>query len=617
MRGRYVVCALVLLLAAPALTHIVDCDYNSGYDDCYLKLPYCMQYKVDAYADQEKANFTCLKCDPGYEPIKGGLTDLPLDFRLPDFGKLGKEYLMLCKRTKTPVDGITCSNPLCQSELPHCIRHLFTPINDEIGTYSCIACDENFTLRVLAPLNLSTSPELVKKLCTRKNETRECGEACQAEFPGCKRYSISKNLFVTENENVKELADFQCVEAYPGYEIRNIRVRESTETSVVKDLTIPLYQSPIMNCDDNNCRHVLPNCLKYVYRGLKSSQIVYTCIQCEAAYQPRPVLTPKPSIPVMALNHQFIQVCQIKNATNVPCDDRCKQEFPGCDLLTVWDSGFSLSIDYLDAKLRCEKCAPGFNQLEDESKRIIHQVYPLLDNVKVRCQPEEVATPTDCDEECRKKYPHCLKYTAVFDPTDPPSKENFRCHLCEKDFEPTTDGDIKEWFSSSMRNVCKFKPTNGTMACTGDCSDIFPDCETVSVTHDENGHSTYQCHKCRAGFYPIPYDRKIPGKIANLNSIMKDKPRIYLCAERPSYIYQSIFKCDRKDFELMDHHECQNQPNCKLVVSVRDLDHAREFFRCVLCNQGYRLKSKVPHSYDIDQDQCEPESAALKSLRLA
>lgn len=284
------------------------------------------------------------------------------------------------------------------------------------------------------------------------------------------------------------------------------------------------------------------------------------------------------------------------------------REFPGCDELTIKDASSLVSANFQEAQFKCDSCGKGFHPYDDDSKLIVHGFYQLIKNVKVVCQPNEIREAADCDVECRKKYPHCLKYVALIDSNDPPSMENFRCQQCEEGYEPTTDGDFEPWFTGSQRVVCKPKPTDGPKDCTGNCKEDFPNCDQITIRHGENGHSEYECNKCSAGFFPIAYNPKSPGSLKEHDSVMKYKPRIYLCAEKASHMYNNIFKCDRKDYELLDHFECLTQPNCKLVVRVRDLDLGKDYYRCVLCKAGYRPKSTLPHGYDLNQDQCEQQS---------
>lgn len=617
MRIRILILVLLSLLSSRIAAKTVDCDYNTGYEECYLRLPYCRQYEISPDSDaQDFGTFTCLKCDAGFIPIPGGVKKVPYELSIPEFEKMGVEYIHLCKRVASPEGGLPCNNPVCQKELPQCERYSFQPISEEMGKFTCLSCNELFNVRENAPEAFPAWNTAVKHLCSRKSESRECGAKCQTELPGCKRYKVYRNTFEDIENGEKETAFFECLQAHDGYNIRNIRVKENTDPTIVKDLTIPLYDSPIYDCSDANCRHVLPNCQKYAYRGMTQARFLYICTQCDSNFQPKEVFNFYPSINLLAQRDEFVRVCEVKNIKNADCDDKCKQEFPGCDRLTIWEAGYPISEFIQQAKFRCDQCANGYKQINIDGETLVHANYPLSYNVKVRCQPEPVLKPKVCDEECRKKYPHCEQFIAAFDPSDDPSRESFRCVQCEEGYEHTTDPFIQFWFSGSPRVVCKRKITAGPVDCTGSCKDDFPNCERISISHGFEGHSEYRCHQCSAGFFPIAYDRDVPGKLGYRDGIMKDKPRIYLCAEKPTHVYNSLFRCDRKDFEIVDHDECYIQPNCAYLVTVRDLLRGRTSFRCIQCRRGFKLKKEIPHSYDLDQDQCERDSMTLLSTLL-
>lgn len=584
----------------------VECDNITGDEECQVLLPYCSKYTVYGEDEMEEvSNFVCTECEPGFEPVADGIKNIPRNYNLPDLKRSGLEFLQLCKRIDTPVEGVNCNSHWCRKELPFCYKYKFTKENDKFGYFECLECDPLFDTRGKLETSKATNFYQIKRTCTRKMEIRECGEICQEELPGCKKYMVSNKMFTTYDSVEIETAEFECLEPLEGYEIMSRFVRSDTNPGLQKETTLASFQSTLQSCSDIKCRHALPYCLKYVTNQQTGDFVLYTCQECQVGYKPKVNYRAYGSISHMARNSQFAMVCEAVEIDQAKCDSRCQQEIPGCLTFSIYNPNYNLGISIQTAKYACNVCAEGYEGVMEIDDVVVHSDFNVLLNTKVRCRPLDVSQPTPCDDYCRRKYPHCLKYTAQKDDFDPPSEENFRCHQCDEGYEPTSSGDSLPWFAGYERVVCKRKATGEIFTCDSTCQKEFPGCEQMSITNGKGDHNSYQCHKCSEGKFPIPYEKGNPGKLGYHDSIMRNSNTLYLCAEKKSQMYLSLYTCQFKDPNIFDHIECFDQRNCQRIVSMRDLDTGVISNRCVLCKNGFQLKANPPHYYDIDQDQCE------------
>lgn len=612
--GSLLICLLICGLQAEKL-YDVKCDNITGEEECQQLLPYCSTYAIFEDEDfDDLFTFTCTQCEPGFEAIPGGVKGVPRDYKLPSLKKLGIDFLQLCKRADTPAEGVNCNSYWCKRELPLCYKYTFKKDSDTHGFFDCLECDQMFTPREKSTTATITDLHVFKRTCARRLETRECGETCQEELPGCTKFKVSDSKFITVGPTEVERATFECLIPLEGYEVMKTLVTADTHPEIQKDTTLPNFQSSLQSCSDVECRHVLPYCLKYVTTQVRGEEVMYTCQTCQAGYKPKNNYRSFGSISKLARSNQYVKLCEAVTVSGIDCDSRCQQEMPGCKKFSISETSYLVGESIQSAKYSCDQCEDNYIKVDLDNSTIVHQNYKVTDNVKVVCRPKDVSEPVLCDEQCRKKYPHCKKYTAQKDEDEPASEESFRCWECDEGYEPTTSPDTQHWFSGFERVVCKHKETKGQIACDENCQKEFPHCEQLSITKNKEGHNSYQCHKCASGKFLIPYQANTAGVLAHHDSEMRLTNTIYLCAEQPYHLYQSLYTCEFADPSIFDHPECFEQRNCRQIVSMRDLIRGRTANRCVQCKGGYRLKAALPHPYDIDQDQCE--AVKLQSTRL-
>lgn len=86
--------------------------------------------------------------------------------------------------------------------------------------------------------------------------------------------------------------------------------------------------------------------------------------------------------------------------------------------------------------------------------------------------------------------------------------------------------------------MCVKNPTNGPVPCDQDCKRNFPWCDSVSVSvQTTNGTSstTYRCHQCQSGYYPIMLYSMDPNESGSMKQEYADRlsrsDKLYLCSQ--------------------------------------------------------------------------------------
>lgn len=613
-----VILVCLALTAKSARIVEMDCDHSTGSDDCLKVLPYCMKYAIDDDPQNEgRTVFSCLECEPGFEPIEGGIKNVPADLFLPDLKAMKVDHLGLCRRISTSEAGVLCNTPQCIKQLPNCWKYTYTKESRNSGTFKCLECHELFVPRsdLKETINATIDFSIQVLTCTRKIESRQCGKNCHLEFPGCSKIEVRDAKIVNYRSQEMETGKFYCSNEAEHFLARQLIFEGSTNQEIPKLTTIPAYQSHIRPCTGTECIHALPKCLTFSTKAeLLQDAFIYKCHQCMPGYAPVADGRYFPWIAEMARTQQYAQVCEAVETPSAVCDDRCRLELPGCEIFSISNPSYVLGPYLQTATYDCLQCLPGYRKSKVEKVTPVQKTFSLRFNVKVRCAPIDVSQPTECDEYCRLKLPHCKKFTSKIDAKDPDTEESYRCHECDEGYEPAVDGVYAEWYTGDIRPVCNKKPTNGPLDCDETCQKEFPRCQRISITEDSIGHNIYKCDQCAPGFYPIQYEPNAAGVLSNKDSDMRDQATIYLCAETPAEIYLNMYICTSRDAHLVDHLECADQPNCRHLVKVWDLAKGgRLWHRCVQCKAGYKLKTAIPHIYDIDQDQCEPATLGTVS----
>ena len=611
---------IVLALAGAAMCQEIpegpiNCDYRLRSEKCFTILPWCRTYTITKDPKNEgKTIFTCNSCDPGFEPIPGGVNNLQLiEFQnIPDVTPFAARAVFLCRRVESK-DPLYCSHPACAKELGQCLKYTITNIIEEeiedgskirAGDYTCLECNEMFEPRFKeAQQKLVLDPTIPKLLCKRKLGTGECGENCQDEMPGCSTYTISKPEIRSRDEFPEEFAQFYCNEAENGYESVMRLEKYNTDTAAVKEIAIREYESGDIDCLDLECRHVFPNCHTYVSISQDDDDNAYICRECRAGYKPLKYQVYGKDFHELYTNKQSVQLCELVNQKSVTPDDYWKEEMPGCTKFTITEAKYDEDGEQ-QAVYTCEQCAAGMEIIHDTNPVAVRKGWDLYDNVKARCRPIAKTNPTPCDEQCRLSLKFCQEYKTGYDADYSDFVERFECTKCDDGFIPTQSPDEEPWYFKTQKHVCKRVPVP-EIDCPEICKETFPNCDRISISKDENGHNVYQCHQCSAGFYPIDYENGVKGRLSAQYNPMRSYNVIYLCSDNPDELYLSKTDCDTADDSIFDSKACHSTVNCDIVAEVRNLLTGKWYEKCLKCPEGYKVKNPRPAYYAYDQSLCE------------
>ena len=594
-----------------------SCDYQLRKDNCYSVLPYCKTWTYE----EDKVNkgfyvFKCEVCEAGFAPLPNGVSKLTLleGEDIPDAYALNQDSIYLCQRVE--IEDVFCGHTACKKELPFCRRYKVKNIkigtvsvkgNKMVGDFECLECEPLYETYPRIPIlkNVTLSPSVPKRLCSRRMETRDCAYSCQFEFPGCKKYQASGLERKVISGVEVESATFKCLEAAPGFEIEMKVSPSSTDFKVPKYIAIKQYQTDSIPCDNIICKHVLPNCNTWSAINYDEKSAEYICTACRAGYNKRPAVKSFDYIAHWATKKN-IQVCQLAPASNLNCDLQCQEELPGCLQYSVWDIS-PFKDDVQTAVYKCDTCQKGFVSLEELEPTLVQSSWEVLDKAKVRCYPEPTPNPTPVTPELKDLLPHCLKYKATYDAQAGYEFLNYECTECEEGFEPNPLEELFSWFIRDERPVCRPTPiedANGA-PCDSKCKETFPGCDRIRVMADYNGRRAYHCTACTAGWSPIPYEIPLRGLLSNPSSPLIMGRRIRLCSQEPNIIYTYREECV-PGANFVDSVACSTFKNCRTILSVSNFETAEAFPVCAECSEGFTPKKTRPHPYDADQTLCEP-----------
>lgn len=603
-----------------------SCDYLLRKDRCYKILPFC---KTWTYVEEENFKgtylFKCEICETGFEPIEKGVGRLTLSEGedIPDPYAMNMDSVQLCRRVET--DNVFCAHPTCKKELPFCRKYNVKNIQEgtvavkgikTIADFECTECEPLFEPypknRILK--NATLSPLIPKLLCSRKEETRECGNQCEIEFPGCKKYSVSNvQRSVISGEQI-EFAMFRCLQALPGYEISMNMVRATTNPSVQKNIALKQYETEVIKCDDIKCRHILPDCKEWSAINYNQDSSEFSCEKCREGYQPR-----SPVRSYDYFSHWFysknLQVCEIKEVQGAVCGEECQEELPGCLKYTVWSVSSNLDGTQR-AKYSCDQCKDGFLRLEDTNPVVVQSTWEISDRTKVRCYPKPTPDPTLVEGSLKDILPNCRLYSSKYDPQISYDYLLYECSECYAEFEPSPLQEIFEWYSRDERPVCRRIRREETygVPCDQNCQKTFPGCGKIKIMDDYSGRKAYHCTQCLDGWFQIPYETPFKGLLSNPSSPLIMSRKIRLCAQSPSILYIDREEC-LPGGNYIDSVRCSMYKNCRTILTVSDFETAEVYDVCDECHQGFTLKMKKPHPYDDDQTLCEPVNKKMEIIQ--
>lgn len=608
MRGITLVFGMLVIMSLACCQPVdeeLTIDFRDKTEESYLRLPYCRRYKFsesDYYS--ERYLFTCLQCEDGFAPVAKGVDNVELNGVVDSFPA---EEITVCQRDPFFEKPMYCSHPHCQKELPQCIQYSLDnydtfEIFDKTtqADFTCLECAEDFEPLAGGMSRDQIDQSVTKQLCTRKTGTFECGIYCQLEFPGCKKVRISK---VSRREE-RETANFECLEGEGQYMPIHVDYRDPTAKEHMKELTILSDSMGTVKCEDLYCQHVFPNCEEYYFIDSGMDYKTYYCKKCAEGFVAKskgftgyvPIL--------MYANKLHGNLCEMQPSVGPrTCDLHCQETLPGCLTYSAKKAEVIQGLDL--ATYKCHKCEEGYEIVEDDSPAPVHSAWNLKDNIKVRCRPKITETPVECDEQCKEFFPHCNRYQIKKDASLSLDVFEYLCLACDEGFEAIENAEIKEWYSSKHKHVCKPKVTTGPVPCDSKCQKAFPQCLSIEVQRNELNHSTYRCHQLQEGYYPISYQDPSPGVLSVKWGPMYRYNTVYLGSQNQFEIYHSKEECI-KDHVSLDAENCWVHKNCKTLALAQDLRSGEQYLKCLQCFNGFKLKKERNRRYAADQSLCEP-----------
>ena len=610
--------ALAFCLAGGVISQeeFVTCDYRQEKPECARRLPFCQTYAYAATDFPQQYKFRCLICDEGFSALnsEGVVARMDEDHNLPDLENK-EDYLELCERTQSE-KILWSSNHVSHKELPHCRRYRIhniqsTPIGsgkfERRGDFECFECKDQFSLSPNQNVTASLDFDEKKRLCQRNLGKIECGPKCQKEFPGCLQVTISKRSFSDDGEH--EYAEFFCNQPMPGYNAINRIIKGNTDPTFIKDLVLPEYQSPLIDCNDNFCDHVIPNCDQYYTMSTSTGKTHYVCTKCRDGFKALELGAYDDDIFELYYQKRRVHVCALTAFENKKLDDDWKREVPGCERLTVKDVTDASSPNQL-ATYTCTQCEDGFEAVENEEvEYVAGKDWNLADRIKHRCRPIILSGDINCDAACRKTFPYCQGYRVSYIEKLFPHMQKFECLQCDDGFEPTSTPAFDAWYSNKQKKVCR--PVETTESeCDELCQEIFPYCQNVSViAAPKTGKNTYVCHACALGHHRISYEDGFLGQISAPENPMRQYNAIHLCTDVVGEVYTAITDCSDTELEVFDQDACHKTVNCKIVARVKHVPTGEQYYKCLECPVGQRVKAFLPGPYELDQRYCEKDDS--------
>src|SRR3990167_494003 len=454
MRGSAVcVWLLLAVLVSSANSRVVFCDQEADRETnlCAERVPQCLEYEyVPNPENPDKFIFRCITCQDGLVPLWTH-KDIPAHEN-----GMPQDILVMCAPNMEGKPASCTSSSCSEGPLKGCLR--YTVENPQFegpgvftGHFKCLECffqyepvPEGVTLKYDASLKSRSAPFSV---CRRKLGIFECGYPCQIEFPGCWRYEVSK-LQGGAQTGKPETANFLCLNVMPSHTFKHQVVTASTNFKVSKQLTYAVYESEVQECNDRLCKAVLPNCQNYYTLGGSHNVIKIYCAMCKQTMTYIPEGAVSSNLINMYVDAQVAIVCNPKQLNSYRCGNECKEEFPGCNILSTVVNTDDDHPRILPAVYRCDECAPGYFKVQNEASVSSWSSNVLADNVKIRCAPNEVTQPTTPTGLLAQLLPHCLKYTATYHrPSGLYNVTQYECQQCENGWEPTSAPHLASWYS--------------------------------------------------------------------------------------------------------------------------------------------------------------------------
>ena len=598
--------SMLLLVFTQGDTKTLKCDFRHFPDiSCSEYLPDCQLYEVAPInIEDDLYRYTCITCDEGFAPTA------PKEEKMGSLGSLPIEPLELCQRveSKSPLSSNSINS--FEKELSNCFKYTVTDLQED-GTahFTCLECNDEFYFSPLpGGVRGSLSRNDPKQVCIRKEGDYECGAACQLlEYPGCQKFRILTRRF-NEKAGIY-VARVICLKPEPGYESKMTLEEHPIDIPVIKDITVPQYQSPVKDCSSRICNLVFPKCEKFYWISESQNRVKYRCVQCSSGYEPLPIeISGLPYVDLVSQDSQLLLCTIVPETSRRLVEPEWKKEFPGCEDLTIRNIQTN-KFGILFAEYACEDCEDDYERVEGDTN------LPVFDRSanKYLCRPTptgENGDPRKCEKDCRVKLPACQEYKLRYDfDIDRSSIEvQYLCTKCDPGFEATGNWTGVAIFDRGVQyDVCEHLPTPSPVQCGPDCKELFPQCDEIDIKRDESGEDIYHCTRCSEGYYPMDYEDGAKGKISNPKNPLRSTSEIHLCAPDQNSIY--IDKLDCRFEKPEEYSNPCNSSNCLLFVKISNLLTKHVTIDCLICKEGFRVKKK--HSlYSYDWEYCEQEAAA-------
>ena len=609
----YVIISSIMLSSLAEEAREINCDYR-GFPDtrCKTLIPHCEAFKVSRM-DSQSTNgvYSCIKCEDGFVP-----TD-------PQIGSVEDQYypdsvLYLCKRV-TWAGALLQSHHTYERELPLCEEYTVTDINEKDNTavFSCMKCDSTLHhTPINGGVRGSIDQDQTKTVCVRNEGIYECGDICQSrEFPGCRRFQVTgRKIDTTVKDRVVYRADLMCIQPVYGFESIMDKLSVLIDLPGIKDLVIPEYLTPFLNCTDPSCRYTIPKCDQFYWVGSTLNRYGYTCNKCSYGYTPLKYEVSDEGYDDLVSKGRMLALCtieeQVIDTTN---DSEWRKDVPGCNKVSVsnvhLDTKGRLVADY-----RCVSCDEGYEQIPYDAYTF--GVFDRDDSTKYLCRP--IPTPEDgpsieCDDHCRFMMTNCKEVKRRYgsDKGQLASYVEFLCTRCDRGFNPSgnwTESYRYDWIV--YHDVCDHIVTGEPIECDDECKDVYPHCNSLLVTWNAYQDDIYQCLECDGEYYPMDYEDDVKGRISNIGNSMRNTREIHLCSPLPSIIYTEKTDCRLSDnlYDTSDYELCMHS-KCRLLVEEYNTYNRVSSLVCLQCADGYTLLYNSRRSlYDEDWDYCIPAS---------
>ena len=409
--------------------------------------------------------------------------------------------------------------------------------SDTAALFECAQCKQYFSknLELRERTGVFNNIGNQFRVCKRAEGTFECGPLCRRkEIPDCEQFTISKVDVVKQTStSVTAYYDagyFYCNSPIHGMVSMQVPTYASTDMDRKKLITELSDNGAEVQCIPQINFVDFPHCLRYT--AVETSfGLKYKCLQCRSGF----IAEENPA--------SYRNLCKPVDIYNAVPDAYWQFEVPNCLQISRTNTKKGSDGSW-NARYECTKCADGYEPntlLEGIDLRLDGSNY--RDFVKPLCVQKQNPIPSTCDEQCKKRYPRCNKIKFEIGLSNPIQTDIGVCTECEQGYSLSTSStseyrEAQPYFAVATKTMCVKNPTNGPVPCDQDCKRNFPWCDSISVSvQTTNGTSstTYRCHQCQSGYYPIMLYSMDPNESGSMKQEDADRlsrsDKLYLCSQ--------------------------------------------------------------------------------------